>query len=320
MKQPFIYKYRPLFLKDFEMDYELIDLLQKFINIDNLNMLFTGDTGCGKTSLINCMIKEYYKEQYDPINILVINSLKDQGISYYRNEVKTFCQTKCLIPNKKKIIVIDDIDNINEQSQQVFRNCIDKYINNIHFLVSSSNMQKVIDSLQSRIFIIKIKSLEINNLEKILIKICNNENINISNEAKDFVLSISKNSVRILINYLEKFKLIDDFITYDMVLAICTNISFNKLTTYTELCKNKNNLIEATKLLYTIYDLGYSVMDILDNYYIFLKFTPILEDENKFLIIKLLSKYITIFYNIHEDEIELTLFTNNLIKILSPKI
>ena len=57
-------------------------------------------------------------------------------------------------------------------------------------------------------------------------------------------------------------------------------------------------------------------MDILDTYFLFIKLTDILSEENKYKIIKLLCKYITIFYNIHEDEIELALFTNNLINLL----
>ena len=142
MKQPFIYRYRPEYLKDFEIDTKLIKLLYTFINIDNLNLLLVGDSGSGKTSLINCIIKEYYLDNYDAMNILIINSLKDQGISYYRYEVKVFCQTICSIPNKKKIIVLDDVDTINDQSQQVFRNCIDKYSNNVHFIASCSNAQK----------------------------------------------------------------------------------------------------------------------------------------------------------------------------------
>ena len=48
------------------------------------------------------------------------------------------------IKNKKKIVVLDDIDIINEQSQQVFRNCIDKFSHNVHFISSCSNTQKVI--------------------------------------------------------------------------------------------------------------------------------------------------------------------------------
>ena len=317
MEQPFIYKYKPENLKDFEIDTKVIDLLNAFINIDNLNILLVGDSGCGKTSLINCIIKEYYKENYISSNVMIINSLKDQGISYYRSEVRTFCQTICCIPGKKKLIILDDIDLINDQSQQVFRNCMDKYDNNVHFIMSCSNCQKVIDSIQSRVVVIKINSLEKSNLEKVVTKICNMENITISNEAKEFIISISNNSVRVIINYLEKFKLLSKNITYDIAINVCTNISFNDFIKYTNLCRDKNNLVDAINLINAIYDRGYSVMDILDNYFLFLKSTNILNEMEKYLIIKLLCKYITIFYNIHEDEIELVLFTNNLIKILS---
>lgn len=319
MEQPLLYKYRPKSLNDFEMSSEIIELLQILINIDNLNILLVGDNGCGKSSLINNIIKEYYLHDYNSSNILTINSLKDQGISYYRYEVKTFCQTLCQIPNKKKFVVLDDIDNINEQSQQVFRNCIDKYSNNTNFIASCSNIQKVIDSFQSRVMIIKIKPVQQQQLENILVKICKNEDLTIDDTAKDFLLSISKNSIRILINYLEKLKLISNHITYNIVVDSCTNISFTNLIKYTELCKDQHNLLEAIDLIYSIYDRGYSVMDILDNYFLFIKLTDILSEEDKYKTIKLLCKYITIFYNIHEDELELALFTNNLINILNPK-
>ena len=61
-------------------------------------------------------------------------------------------------------------------------------------------------------------------------------------------------------------------------------------------------------------------MDILDNYFIFVKSTNILTDDHKYNIISCICKYITIFHNIHEDEIELSLFTNNLIQIVNALI
>ena len=125
----FINKFQPIYFNDFEMDPEMINILNTLIEIENLNILFIGNMGCGKTSLLNALIKEYYKgydsKEYD-LNVLQINSLKEQGINYYRNDVKTFCQTCCSIKKKKKIVILDDLDVINEQSQQVFRNCIDK--------------------------------------------------------------------------------------------------------------------------------------------------------------------------------------------------
>ena len=139
MELPFIYKYQPSFLHEFEYEDELILLIRTLIKMDNLNVLFIGDSGCGKTSLINVIIREYYGKELPSDNILIINSLKDQGITYYRNDVKTFCQTASKIIGKKKILVLDDIDNINEQSQQVFRNCIDKYSHNVHHRVTFIN-------------------------------------------------------------------------------------------------------------------------------------------------------------------------------------
>ena len=316
MDLPFMYKYKPIYFKDFEIDENIIKILNTLISLNNLNILFIGDSGAGKTSLINALIKEYYNGISYTDNILIINSLKEQGIQYYRTEVKTFCQTRCSIPSKKKIIVLDDIDNINEQSQQVFRNYIDKYSNNVHFISSCSNIQKVIDSLQSRKIIIKMKPLCNKSLSKILLKIKTNENIIIDKKAETFILNVCNGSIRILLNYLEKFKILNEDINLVLANNICTNISFCIFENYT---KNilSNQLNNAIDILYELFDKGYSVMDIYDNYFIFIKTTELLEETQKYEIIKFLCKYISIFYNIHEDEIELALFTNNLIKLLS---
>jgi replication factor C subunit 2/4 len=212
--------------------------------------------------------------------------------------------------------VLDDIDIINEQSQQVFRNCIDKFSHNVHFISSCSNTQKVIESLQSRFTIIKIEPLKRENLRKILLKIKNSENIEIDSKAEEFILDISNSAAKILLNYMEKFKLLNEKITYELAVQLCTNISFLTFEEYNILLRN-NKLDEAIKLIYQIYDKGYSVMDILDSYFLFIKNTKNITEEQKYHIIPFICKYITIFHNIHEDEIELALFTNNLIKLFN---
>jgi hypothetical protein len=57
-------------------------------------------------------------------------------------------------------------------------------------------------------------------------------------------------------------------------------------------------------------------MDILDSYFSFVKNSKQLSEDEKYNIIPYICKYITYFHDIHEDEIELTLFTNNLISII----
>ena len=312
MDQPlFLNKYQPLYFKDFESDTVLFDMLNTLITMDNLNILFISDVGAGKTTFLNAVIKEYYKNISAQDNILHINSLKEQGINYYRTEVKTFCQTCSSVKNKKKIVVLDDIDIINEQSQQVFRNCIDKYSHNVHFIASCSNPQKVIESLQSRFIIIKIKPLQKTQLSKIMQKIIDNENISIDDESKQFILNVCNNNAKILINYMEKIKLLNEDITIRNAINVCTNISYLLFEEYT-LCIKNGELNPAIKILYNLYDKGYSVIDILDNYFLFIKITNCISETEKYDIIPLICKYITVFNNIHEDEIELALFSNNM--------
>jgi len=314
---PFIHKYQPMYFKDFEqLDPTTITLMQSLISLNNLNVLIIGESGTGKTSIINSIIKEYYGNDYNYDNVLVLNSLKEQGIQYYRNDVKIFCQTCSLIKDKKKIVLLDDIDLINEQSQQVFRNCMDKYKHNIHFISSCTNVQKVIDSLQSRTIVVKINPLTMSCLTNIMNKIKINEKLNISSDADEFILSICNNSVRILINYLEKIRIINCHVDMEIVHKLCTNISYTIFDNYTNCVLNKK-LTDGIKILYNLHDEGYSVMDILDNYFLYIKLTKLLNDGIKYKLTTLVCKYIIYFHNVHEDELELALFTNNFMQLFS---
>ena len=313
MNKSFINKYKPKTLDDFIYHKDIINVIKKLIKINELNILIVGESGCGKTTLINCILKDYYDSKYSN-NILSINPLKEQGISYYRTDVKTFCQS-ISENNKKKTIVLDDIDGISEQSQQIFRNCLDKYNKNVNFIASCKNIQKILGTFQSRILIIKMNQFTESNLIDILEKIVDLENIKITEDVKKFIVKISNLSIKILINYLEKFKIFNKNITLYDSFNLCTNISYNNLISYTNYCI-ENDLNNAIKIIINLSNDGYSVMDILDTYFIFIKLTDIIKEEVKYDIFKLLCKYISNFYIIHEDEIELIFLTNNLIKIL----
>ena len=316
MEQPILHKYEPTKLADFAHDKATLAFIKTMIDINNLNFLLFGASGSGKTALLKAIVQEYYNGKVNKDNILYINNLNEQGIAYYRNEMKIFCQSSSLIKNKKKLIVIDDLDTINEQGQQVFRSTLDKYSNNIHFIASCSNTLKVIDSLQSRLNIIKINPLHIANLQHIIQRVCHQEHIHLEPEVEAYIINISNNSIRVIANYLEKFKLLGLPITLDLAILVCTNISFKEFDQYTLYCKTAADLSKAIQVFLTIFNRGYSVMDILDNYFMYVKNTTLLTEEEKYKIIPLICKYITIFNTVHEDEIELALFTNNISQTL----
>ena len=115
---------------------------------------------------------------------------------------------------------------------------------------------------------------------------------------------------------MKNLNLLSRDIDVELATAVCTNIAFQEFITYTNLCKD-GNIRDATILMYKLFDKGYSVMDVLDNFFLFVKTTTLLTESEKYKVIPSICKYITIFHNVHEDEIELALFTNNLISIFS---
>ena len=292
-------KYQPIHFSDYIINKKYIELFNTFIKMDRLNLLLIGNPGCGKTTHIESIIKEYYDLNKVPTeNILYINNLQDQGIQYYRTEVKNFCQIKGSVRNKKKFVILDNLDTINEQSQQVFRNYIDKYSHNVFFISSCTYKQKVIDSIQSRLTIIKLNPISLNDLNEIFQRIKKIENIKITPSATNILLNICDYSIRKLLSYIEKFKLYNKKIDMKNIKLVCNNISFNDFELYTDALKN-NDMDESIHIINRLYDGGYSVLDIFDNYFTYIKYDDNLNETDKYKLIKLICKYISIFHTIH---------------------
>ena len=282
-----------------------------------MKLLIIGDHSCGKSTLINVIINLYFKnistKEIDD-NILFVNPLQEQGIQYYRNEIKIFCQTYSTIKNKKKIIIMDDFDLIHEQSQQVFRSLIDKYENNVNFIVSTSNIYKIIDSIQSRLISIKIPNISLKEMGDICNKITLNENIKINKKCKDLFIQICDFNIQLMLQYLEGFRLLKTNINEDIIYEICSHINHSTLDIYFQELRN-DNIKSSIEILLKLHKEGYNVMDIFDAIFSYVKITNNIPEEIKYKLIKYLCKFITIFHEIHEDEIELAIFTNNIIHL-----
>jgi len=322
----FLSKYKPYHLKEFGLDPKRMQLLNTLFEIEDIQLLLVGPACSGKTTLLYAILREYYQlsktDSLSENNILFIHQLKEQGIHFFRNEMKTFCQSKCSIHGKKKMIVIDDIDNLNEQIQQVLRNHLDKYKHNIHIISACTNIQKVIESIQSRTHILQLNMPTHQQIGQLMQHILQDADIHIEPEAlqklHQQIESEYEKKVEIIVK-LEKMFIYSNQeiqwreIQWREIEDMTSQIKKEDLAKYIQHVK-KRELAPAIQEINKMQEKGYSVIDILENIYNYIKETDELTDKEKYQQIPLICKYITIFNKIHEDGIELALFTNQLIQ------
>jgi DNA polymerase III delta prime subunit len=343
-----INKYKPNRFCDF-VDHEtepILAFLKTQIEKNKILTMIVGEEETGKTTMLNTIIGEYYGAPPSSCisNVLYIHYLKEQGTSYYKNEVKYFCQTYCSIPGKKKTVVLDDFDFMTEANQTVFVNIIDKYSKYVNFIGSCKLLHKILYGIQTRLMLVRLPRLTHRQLSIIANKIIHEEGLIFEENALESLITVSKHKINRLINCIDKIKLVygvscykekeedTPIINSDVVYQLCANIQYTIYKQYFTFILERK-ITEAIGLLYDLHDKGFSVIDILDNMFEYTKmissdktenvdneldttssvFFLQIEKNKVYEIIKIICKYITFFYNIHEDEIELALITNDII-------
>tara|TARA_B100000963_G_C22561242_1_gene641461 strand:- start:155 stop:1132 length:978 start_codon:yes stop_codon:yes gene_type:complete len=324
MNNQYINKYKPTELDDINLDTYSKNIIDIYLKNNKFNFIIQGNICSGKTSLINILINKYYNISNNSNNlnnnpdILYINLLKDYGINYYRNEIKNFCNINNFINNnsKKKIIVIDDMDQINDNCQQIIISLINKY-NNINFLFSFFDYNKINENFLKILEPIYIKPITNEFIRKILKNIIVKENLTISDNHIEEIIKLSNFCIPQSINNLNKIILYDSNIskTYNIE-NIISNITIDYFNVYINYCKNKKYKESFNHILKFV-DNGYSVIDIIEDFFSYIKNYSQLDDKYKFEIIKVICSLINIINNINEENVELLFLTYNIIEILN---
>jgi len=301
-------KYTPQKIIDLPIDPSHIQLFNLFIRINRIHLLLISDSDFLKTTTINAHLKELNKKEED---ILYISKIKDQGSTNIRYETKIFCQS----PSKhgKKILIIDDIHNYSESIQKLFVNCIDKWGKNISIFVTCNTIYNVDEILATRLFPIHINKISRSYISNLVKTICSSESIDLDEDIQNIVVSLSESNIQTLFHILEKCRLLQKSveITADILNNCCTLINYDDLSMYFNLVK-KNEVYKGYLHLMGIIENGYSVLDILNEIYKFIRVTQILTEEEKYKCFKVVSFYIIVFTKIHEEEIELLLFSQEI--------
>ena len=189
-------KHKPLILNDIigqDSNIKRLKILLKLTNIPHI--ILSGHSGIGKTLAVKIFLKEIGIK-----NILDINITEDiRKINIIKSKIYNFIERKL----ERKIILIDDCDILNIQTQFLIKSIMEKSKPNLTIIMICNQLENVIETIQSRSIILKFKKIPRSIISEYLHKICIKEGIRFSNEVIDTIVICSMGDVRRAINCLQ---------------------------------------------------------------------------------------------------------------------
>ena len=210
-------KYRPKLFDEMVGQEDIIKRIHSLTNSMNIpHLLFAGPAGIGKSTLALIIVKELFGENWKE-NYLELNASDERGIEVVRQKVKNFARTKALEKIPFKVIFLDEADALTKEAQNALRRTMENFTNTCRFILSCNYSSKIIDPIQSRCAVFRFRLLEKKDINKIITRIAENENLIIQPEAYESIYENSEGDGRRAINLLQSTASISPTITKELI-------------------------------------------------------------------------------------------------------
>ena len=270
-------KYKPVNIKEYEHSYSIKNLLINIIKKQYVpNILLYGPSGSGKSSAAYLISKNITNIE----SILYINASDEKGIKTIRDRIKTFINIKS---NNIKMIILDEADELSEESQLALRKIIELKSQNIRFIIICNYINNIINSLRSRFLNIKLNRLNLENINKVCNKIIKKEQIIINEDTTQYLYNKCNLDIRKILIILQKLYQNNNIINIIDINDYMKIIDDKKIL----LIKNYK---DGNKIINKLISNGYNAYDILKLVIDYIK--ELIEKDNKILYTNILLKLV----------------------------
>jgi replication factor C subunit 3/5 len=289
---PWVEKYRPKILDEIYGNDIIKDALKQYLKLKQLpHLLLYGQSGTGKTSIINAYAREAYKDYYS-FMVLQINASEERGIEIIRNKVKNFVVSKSIYKDQPfKLVILDEADSMTLSAQSMLRRIIEDFTENARFCLICNRIKNIDPAIQSRCINFKFATLKPDIIKEKIKLICKYNKINCTEDGLNFINKISKGDMRKAINNLQSL-----YMSFKKIDENCISQFFGYPT--------KNNIDDIYKIILKN-DLKKSY-DLINNIIMI----------NQYSILELITEFNEYLLNLYLiNEIKLDKYTNIILKL-----
>lgn len=230
-------KYKPNTINDCYISEKNKNIINKMINRQSFkNVIIYGPIGSCKTTLINIILQS---EQFKNMRIININLLFDKTVKTMHNIIEDeYHEWK---RRKTKIVVIiQNLDLIEYKIQMNIHTFITKY-KDISFIIETNNIINIDKLLQNDMKLIQLDYLNKDDYVNYINKICNIENVTITNDVINQLYLLTKGDIRYTLNQLSALLNVSKKITIELFEDIFTIPNSTIINDIINIIINKGN-------------------------------------------------------------------------------
>lgn len=187
-------KYRPKSFKTVVGQSNVLKSLEKMIEQKKVphTLLFSGASGCGKTTLARIVAKELGCGKHD---LEELNCADFRGIDVVRDIRKSMPQAP--LSGSCRVWIIDESHKLSSDAQNAFLKILEDTPDHVYFMLATTDPQKLIDTIRTRCTEITVKPLNDTEITKLVKAICKKEGVEtVTENVLDIIAKNSEGSAR----------------------------------------------------------------------------------------------------------------------------
>lgn len=286
----FVDKYSPHTKNEAIFHKKELETLQFMAKDDSIpHIIFYGNEGCGKKTLIKLFLEMIYDERVHKLNDSIYkvsgsgNNTSDVVIkqsNYHividptntnfdryliQDVVKEYAKKIPLTifssPKYFKTVLINNVDNLSYYAQTSLRRTMEKFSGTCRFIMWCKSLSRVIDPIRSRCYCFRIPSPLRSELFEMMVMISYKESIKLSLDDYIYILDSCKGNIKKVLWMLQLKKFGESYLTsYDKTINdIVKQILPNPIKNDIDENNNVNNICDINAII-SIRDILYKIM------------------------------------------------------------
>ena len=180
-------KYRPSKLGDVVgQEHFVMDATNWAVNKEMPNVLIYGGSGTGKTTVALALATSMLGKDTTS-NFFEVNASDDRRLETVRTTIKQVAQSGTIGEAPFRIMLLDEMDGMTNDAQAALKRMMERYADNIRFIITCNNRNKIIYALQSRCANYHFKRITFELVEEVVTTILKSEGHPIPEELRAFI-------------------------------------------------------------------------------------------------------------------------------------